>query len=119
MKAADIILMMLLVAALTGLYLHFWTAPAAAQWVEIRSGKDAASRHSLWEPAEIRVAGRLGDSVIQIQAGRARFTDSPCRNRICIHSGWHEHNGEAAACAPNGVSIELVGGSEAIDAIAF
>lgn len=119
MRPADIILLLLLMAGTTGLYLQFWQAPEAARWVEVRSGREDMARYSLWETREIRVSGRRGDSVLRIENGRIRFLDSPCRNRVCVHSGWHSHSGESAACVPNGVSIQLSGGGEPIDAIAF
>lgn len=119
MKPADVILLLLLIAGTTGLYLRYWQAPEPARWVEIRSGRADLARYSLWESREIQIAGRTGNSTVKIDRGQVRFVDSPCRNRVCVHSGWHRHSGDGAACVPNGVSIQLTGGGEPIDGIAF
>lgn len=62
--------------------------------------------------------GPLGDSVIEIKDGRARFTRSPCDNKQCIHSGWLGHAGDFAACLPNRVTL-FIAGSDTFDAINF
>ena len=58
---------------------------------------------------EIVVPGRLGDSVILIEDGKARFTSSPCPHKMCIKMGSIKDAGEMAACVPNGVLIRVLG----------
>ncbi len=58
---------------------------------------------------EIVVPGRLGDSVISIEDGTARFKSSPCPHKMCIKMGSIKDAGEMAACVPNGVLIRVLG----------
>lgn len=66
-----------------------------------------------------RVAGPLGESVIEVVSGRARFIEAPCRNRVCIQTGWVEHDGELAACLPNRVTIHAAARTPRYDAINY
>lgn len=117
MTAADRVAVVLAALLVAGLYARFWQAPAPARLVEIRDAAGQVQRLPLSVDRELQVMGREGYSTIRIRGGRVRFVDSPCRNRICVHSGWHEHAGDAAACAPNGVSLRLVGDG-GVDAVA-
>ncbi|MGD8407218.1 MAG: NusG domain II-containing protein [Thiohalophilus sp.] len=67
----------------------------------------------------VRVAGKLGDSIIQVADGRVRFQDSPCQSKFCVHAGWLHQSGEVIACLPNGIHIEVEGSSGRFDALAF
>lgn len=58
---------------------------------------------------EIVVPGRLGDSMISIENGTARFISSPCPHKMCINIGPVKDAGEMAACVPNGVLIRVLG----------
>lgn len=67
----------------------------------------------------LTVHGAIGDSTLQVAAGRLRFTDSPCTNKLCIHSGWIKYGGEAVACLPNRLSVQLARNDNGFDAINF
>lgn len=119
MTRADAVVLALALLLVGALYAHFWQAPRAATAAEIRSGGRLVGRYPLAQTRQLAVSGRIGVSRILIEPGRARFADSPCRNRICVHSGWLTHAGDATACLPNGVSLSLSGDTEdALDAIA-
>jgi hypothetical protein len=61
----------------------------------------------------------MGPSRLLVQDGRVRFTASPCRGKQCIHSGWLAHEGDFAACLPNGVAVEVLGPERGLDAINY
>jgi hypothetical protein len=107
-----------LCAALIGTAFARTWASSSAGWVEVRSGDAMVGRYALDEDRDVTVHGRLGDSHLRIEGGRVRFIDSPCPNKVCVHAGWLEHGGDAAACIPNGVSIRLGGvRDDAVDAV--
>jgi hypothetical protein len=116
---ADIVVIVLL-AALVGWSAAAWWSPArgTATDVEIRSGRDLVGRYSLLEAQQLEVEGRAGISEIHIHGGRARFVAGPCRNKVCVHSGWLSQGGDAAACVPNGVSMRLTGSRSEFDGLA-
>ena len=69
----------------------------------------------------LQLQGLEGISVIQIQQGKAFFSESPCPNKTCIATAAISNNGEWAACLPNGIFISIQQKSESpeIDIIAF
>lgn len=118
MNYRDLLLIVLLAAGIGWLAAAQWAPRGAAQWVEVRSGRDQVDVYPLNEDLDIAVAGRIGLSQIRIRDARARFTDGPCRGKTCVHSGWLAASGETAACAPNGVSLRLAGRRPDYDALA-
>ena len=67
----------------------------------------------------LRKESMLGDSILEVEAGRIRFHASPCRGQQCIHSGWLSRAGDFAACLPNRVSVALVSAGTRYDAISY
>jgi hypothetical protein len=119
MTRADIILIACVIALLPALYVELWFGNGEAEAAIVRAPDIEPIRLPLEHDLTQVVHGRLGDSTLEIRAGRIRFVDSPCRNRVCILSGWHHHAGELIACLPNRVSVELVGGTRRYDGISF
>lgn len=119
MTRADWILIVVTLALLPLLYATLWQRGGLGDQVEIWAAGQPTKILSLDQDRTVHVHGALGDSVIEIQHGKARFVSSPCSGKICIHSGWQSHSGELAACVPNRVSIEILGGKRKYDSINF
>lgn len=121
MNRIDIAVLMALCALVGTLYGRFWQAARPATEVEVTVENHVVGRYPLDRPRTWKVNGREGVSVLQIDdQGRVRFVSSPCRNKICIHSGWLSHSGDATACLPNRVSIRLLGGDDnTVDSVSF
>lgn len=117
---ADAALIALAAALVGGLFAAFWGPQAPAAWAEVRSGGAVVGRYALDRARTVDVTGRLGASRLALEPGRARFVTGPCRNQVCVHRGWLRHDGDAAACLPNGVSVALSGGAAAsLDAVSY
>ena len=54
---------------------------------------------------------------IEIDGARARVTESPCRDKLCVHAGWLEKPGDIAVCLPQRVIVEIRGAKE-VDGVA-
>jgi hypothetical protein len=119
MTRADRILILLAVLALPFLYIHLWFVDEPANYVLIRNGRNTPITAALLPDRVLPVAGPLGESMIEVRDGRARFVSSPCRTQVCVHSGWLANDGEFAACLPNHISLTLVGKDPRFDAINF
>lgn len=118
MTRADLLLIVLAAALVGASAAAFWQPPVAAQRVEVRVGDAEPASYALSGARRIEIEGRLGTSVLAIEDRRVRFISSPCRNKVCIHSGWLSASGDATACLPNRVSITLLGrGAAQIDAV--
>lgn len=118
MSAADSVLLIVLCGLLGGIYAALWQPAHPADTAEVRVDGTPAHTLDLRIDQVLKVEGTRGLSTVAVSAGRVRFLDSPCRNRICIHSGWLSHAGDGAACVPNRVSISLVG-KNGVDSVAF
>lgn len=65
------------------------------------------------------VDGELGQTQIEIKNERVRITDSPCKRKTCVHTGWIHRGYQTIVCMPNHVMIRLTGSrdDEEIDGI--
>jgi len=119
LRPGDILVLALAAAVVGAAYGTFWTERTPGQSVVITVSGTPVDEHSLSEPATIAVEGAIGTSHLEIAEGRVRFTDSPCNGRYCVHSGWLSKSGQVAACLPNGVVVEVLGGEREYDAISL
>jgi hypothetical protein len=55
----------------------------------------------------VKVAGPLGDTVVELRGRRARVISSPCTNQICVAAGVIHNQGQWIACLPNKVMIRV------------
>lgn len=117
LTGADWIILAAALALLPFLYTGFRDVGGRAELVEIRVGGASVTRLPLGHNRSVTVPGTIGPSTIEIKDGRARFAASPCRNQICVHSGWQARGGESAACLPNRVSLSILARNQAFDAI--
>lgn len=118
MTRADAVVIVLLAALVGYVGMQQWLTREPASAVAVYRGGERIATHPLGQHREIAVEGRIGTARIEIRDGRARFTHSPCRRKVCIHMGWQQRSGAVAACVPNGLSLQLLGGSREFDGIA-
>lgn len=113
------------VAALLGLaflYGYLWAPSGQAASLNVLVDNQSVLTVPLNRNEQYTVAGRLGESVIEVRNGQARFVSSPCRNQVCVHHGWASHRGELLACLPNRIALVLDGDAPEgpmIDAVNF
>ena len=119
MTRADRVLMAIVLCTLPLLYLHFWTDQEPATVLRMQVADMDPTVTPLTPDRHVQLAGPIGESIIEIRAGQARFLDSPCPGKVCVHSGWLREAGQLAACLPNRISIQLLGSRPRFDAINF
>ena len=119
MTRADRILIILVVCALPFLYALIWTGNTNAGYVQIQTGNSEPVTEALSTDRTLHIHGPLGDSIITISHGRARFVSSPCRGQVCVQAGWLQTTGDLAACLPNRISLALLGQHPRFDSINF
>lgn len=119
MTRADYMLLLIVVCTLPFLYARLWAGNEQADYAQIQAGNNEPLTRELSRDKTLHVHGPMGDSVIEIQQGRARFVSSPCRGQVCVHAGWLQVAGEIAACLPNRISLTLHGQHPRFDAINF
>ena len=119
MTRADRLLLFIALCTLPLLYAQLWQADGPASHLRVQAGNAAPVETPLAADRTLHVHGPLGDSVIEVSRGRARFISSPCAGQACVHSGWLQTAGEVAACLPNRISLQIVGDQPRFDSINF
>jgi len=119
MTPADRLLLLIAICTLPLLYAQLWQADGPASQLRVQAGNAAPLETPLAADRILHVHGPLGDSMIEISQGRARFISSPCAGQTCVHSGWMHATGEMAACLPNRISLQIVGDRPRFDSINF
>lgn len=99
-------------------FLTLWSQQPATT-LRIRAGDTVFGEFSLMQTKQLKVAGKMGTSVIDIQQGKVRFKQSPCNSQYCVHQGWLQRAGQTAICIPNQVSIELIGTVQTMDTLNY
>ena len=75
----------------------------------VESPLQGALTYPLSVPRVIRVSGAIGVAEIEIAESGARMVQAPCRNKVCINSGWIRRAGEISVCIPNQLVLRLQG----------
>jgi hypothetical protein len=65
------------------------------------------------------VPGPLGPTTIRVENGRARVVADPGPRQYCVLQGWLTRAGDVAICAPNQVSLQIIGHTAAYDSLAY
>jgi len=103
-------------AALAGVQLWQGGAP---RWAEVRAGGTVVARLPIDRAGSVEVDGPIGVTRIQVAPGRARVESDPGPRQYCVRQGWLTQAGAVAICAPNHVSLHLLGDSPAYDTLNY
>jgi hypothetical protein len=95
-----------------------WQAGAAEKALVKRAGETYAEL-DLSRNRRIDVPGPLGITTIAVEKRRARVVSDPGKHQYCVRQGWLERAGEIAICAPNQVSVQIVGNKETYDSLSY
>ena len=79
------------------------------EWAVVTVNQEERFRLPLNTDQLTHVRGPLGLTEIEIEKGRARIVRSPCKNKVCIKSGYIRYADRLAACIPNRVVVRIIG----------
>ena len=115
---ADKALIITSLAACAAAYDSRWSGEGGE--FEVSVGGVIYGPYSLAMDREYEFEGPLGITRIFVERGSVGVTSSPCLNGICIRSGSIHRVGQALACVPNRVVVEVRGQSPSarFDAVA-
>ena len=115
---ADKILIAALLILNGWLFANWGTGFSKGDWVVVTVNQKETIRLSLYQDQTTHVKGPLGLTEIEVKKGRARIARSPCKNKVCIKSGYIRYADRLAACIPNRVVVRIVGKSHrGVDAV--
>ena len=106
-------------AALVGLSLPLLWQGGFAERAIIRQNGQVYAEADLHSRRDFAVPGPLGTTLIAIEPGRARVVADPGPRQYCVRQGWLARPGEIAICAPNRVSVQIVGRTKAYDSLSY
>ena len=106
---ADKILVAALLILNGWLFANWGTVFSKGDWVVVTVNQKETIRLSLDHDQTPHVKGPLGLTEIEVKKGRARIISSPCKNKVCIKSGYIRYADRLAACIPNRVVVRIVG----------
>lgn len=120
MTRADLIVVAFALVLLPSLYMTLWGGGGPGDTVRIVDASGTETIASLGEARTLAFDGPLGESIIEIRDGAARFVASPCRGKHCIHAGWQRDGGDVTACLPNRITLAVApAGPPRYDSINF
>lgn len=112
-------LLILLTGGLVGLSFSFFWQGGTADRAIVRQAGAIFAEVDLRQPRQIEVPGPLGTTFIAIETGRARITADPSPRQYCVRQGWLIRPGDIAICAPNQVSLQVVGRTRRYDSLSY
>jgi len=101
-----VIALSLVAAVLSVAFAHSAQGKAAFLVVSAPTGE---WRYPLDKNMTESIPGVLGNSVIIVENGRARFVDSPCTNKVCVLHAPLGNAGHWSACLPNKIMLRIEG----------
>ena len=115
---ADKILVAALLILNCWLFANWGTGFSKGDWVVVTVNQNETIRLPLNQDQITHVKGPLGLTEIEVKKGRARIVRSPCKNKVCIKSGYIRYADRLAACIPNRIVVRIVGKSHrGVDAV--
>ena len=85
----------------------------------IKRGGEVFAELDLSRNRRIEVPGPLGITTLMVDKRRVRVVSDPGIHQYCVRQGWLERAGEIAICAPNQVSVQVLGGKESYDSLSY
>lgn len=67
----------------------------------------------------VEVPGPLGLTTVVVEKRRVRVVSDPGPRQYCVRQGWLTRPGEIAICAPNQVSVQVLGGRSNYDSLSY
>lgn len=95
-----------------------WLSPAPTE-ARVYAGGALYARLRLDQPKALAVPGPLGETRIEVMAGKVRVASDPGPRQLCVRQGWLSRAGDAALCLPNRVSVVLTGGGASYDSLSY
>jgi len=112
-------LSLVLAAALVAALVPVALRGGKAERVVVKAKGRVVAELPLTAARSLEVAGPLGSTRIEVQPGRARVASDPGPRQYCVRQGWLTRPNSIAICAPNQVSLMLVGGDAGYDSLNY
>ena len=78
-------------------------------FVVVEVDQQEVARVPLATDKVLHISGKLVETGVEIRDGKTRILSSPCKNKVCIKTGYIRYADRMAACIPNGVVVRVIG----------
>jgi hypothetical protein len=95
-----------------------WQGGVAERAV-IKRGSEVFVELDLSRNRRIEIPGPLGITTVMIEKRRIRVVSDPGVHQYCVRQGWLDRPGDIAICAPNEISIQVLGRKKAYDSLSY
>jgi hypothetical protein len=95
-----------------------WQGGVAEKAV-IKRGGEVFVELDLSRNRRIEIPGPLGTTTVMIENRRIRVVSDPGVHQYCVRQGWLDRPGDIAICAPNEISIQVLGRKKAYDSLSY
>ena len=114
----DKILIILLFVLNGWLFMNWGINFSKGDLVVIEVDQNEVARLALSIDQKTKVKGPLGETEVEIKKGQVRIIRSPCKNKVCIKSGYIRYADRLVACIPNRVLVRIIGDMQrGVDAV--
>lgn len=118
LRPADGILSAVCASVALILFVFFRTGGESGTQVVVETANGTTAVYALNKPTTVTIDGQNGLSVtLEIADGSVRVINSQCPDHVCEHSGRLSRGGQSAVCVPAGITVRVVGGSDAVDGV--
>ena len=90
-----------------------------AEKAVVKRGGVVFAELDLARDRQIEVPGPLGLTRLEVRSRKVRVLSDPGPRQYCVLQGWLKRAGEVAVCAPNQVSVQILGGKEMYDSLSY
>ncbi len=90
-----------------------------AEKAVVKRGGEVFVELDLAYDRQIQVPGPLGLTTLEVRSRKVRVLSDPGPRQYCVLQGWLKRAGEVAVCAPNQVSVQIMGGKETYDSLSY
>ncbi|MCX7165139.1 MAG: NusG domain II-containing protein [Rhodocyclales bacterium] len=108
LKPGDWVLLLAAGVLVAASYPLLWRGGTADRAIVKRDGQ-VVTELALNAARRYEVAGAIGNTIIEVQPGRARVVSDPGPRQYCVQQGWLTRANAVAICAPNHVTLQLSG----------
>jgi hypothetical protein len=75
--------------------------------------------NTIHSPVYVNINNHGIKQVIVAEKRKIRFSESDCRDKICVKTGWLTKTGDKAVCLPSATIITVIGEHKDIDSITY
>ncbi len=79
-------------------------------YAQVKKNGKIIGKYSLSRDIEVEISDENGYNLLVIEDGAVRIAEADCPDKLCVHKGSAEHDGETIVCLPNKTVVTVHSG---------